>query len=440
MSESTQREASNQDIAVVLTEEPGCIMQLDITVPAETVKKRYKQAVKRISKEVSLPGFRKGRAPEALLVKNFGSHIEKEWKDQVNEVALQSSIELMDLHPLNSQSLQSLKVHGCSQDEGASLTARVECRPYLPAIDLKVLTPTEGEVREVTDKVMEEAIEDLMGLYTDLTPTADRPAQEGDFLTLNIDECAEEPKRLVTDGRFELAKGRAAQWMLEALEGKNVGDVVETTSRWEESSGGEEKDFTPKELKIEVTKIEEPKKPEDEEALAKRMGVEGAEKMRESIKADLTERFAREAEYESRTKLHDQLLESYSFDLPSSLVETERQVRIRNKIKGLKNQQASRDVILSLEKQIEGLVAQEVDRTLRIFFICQEIAKEIDLKVTQEDLIRLLNHQLTTVPQENRIIEEGMDPKDMRDRLMVQIVTDKVTDHIVSVVNGKAAE
>lgn len=435
MSETTQREVKNQKVSATITEEAGCIVSMDVTLAAEEVKACYAKAVKEISKEVSIPGFRKGKAPKQLLIKNYGTHIEREWKQKVSEALVTSSLEAAEVYPLSDESLQSMKLQSCSLEEGASAQLRVECRPNVPEIDLSQLTLAQPEKKQVTEEVMEEALSDLKDIYTDYEKV-DRPAQDADSLIVTIDQVSEPQRQLCKDARFELKEGRLSQWMIDVLMGKSAGDVVETPSSWDETTGVKEEEFKSSDLKIEVVSVEASNAPADEAALAERLGLENPDQLREKIKADLESRFENELQEEVRQNLQDQLLEKYPFDIPHSLVESERQVRIRNKIKGLKKQHASRDVILSLEKQIEELVAKEVDRFLHTFFICRQVAMQNEIEVTRDDLVRLFNHQMMMIPPEDRIIEEGMKPEELHDRLLAQVITQKAMNHIVSTVQG----
>lgn len=68
----------NENISMTLTREPFCRVHLDVIVTPKAVKASHHQAMRNINKEVSVPGFRKGKAPESMVLKNFGSHVEKE--------------------------------------------------------------------------------------------------------------------------------------------------------------------------------------------------------------------------------------------------------------------------------------------------------------------------------------------------------------------------
>ena len=426
-----QKELSNQDITLRVSEEPGCLVSLNISVSPGAVSKSYKKALKTINKQVSLPGFRKGKIPNELLIKNFEPSIDREWRDNVTQDAIEASMKLAELVPLNQEALRHLKLDSCSQEEGAEVSAKLETMPVVPTIEVETLKLKQTEAEEVTDEVLQSAINDLREIYTSFEEVTDRSAKEGDAVTITVEQTNEPQRQLCEDARFEIKEGKMAAWMRKLLIERSVGDVVEGSSEWEEDSGVAEDKFVKTDVKISISKIEQAAPPEDDAALATKMNLESVEQLHERIRDDLKQRYEREAKDELRKQLHDQILERYPFELPLSLVEAERQSRIRNKIKGLKRQNASRDVIIGLEKEIEGLVAQEVDQSLRIFFLLRKLADDAKIQISREEIVQLFNYQMLMVPEESRIIEESMKPEEMHDRLMAQLITQKVTDYLM---------
>ena len=74
MSQQEQQEPKvfeNNNFKISVQEEPGCLVKLNVFVSPEQTNKNYKLAVKKINKEVSVPGFRKGKAPDSTVIRKL---------------------------------------------------------------------------------------------------------------------------------------------------------------------------------------------------------------------------------------------------------------------------------------------------------------------------------------------------------------------------------
>ena len=92
----------NEFLTIDLVDEPGCVLKLDVIATPKTIAEAHKQAMTAVRKEVSLPGFRKGRVPEGLLNTHFAKAIEQEWKDHTLNISFQKALELTEKKPIKA--------------------------------------------------------------------------------------------------------------------------------------------------------------------------------------------------------------------------------------------------------------------------------------------------------------------------------------------------
>src|SRR5262245_27713561 len=109
----------NDRVRVEVRRRPGCIARLAVEMTPEAVKNAYEKAVRAIKKEVSIPGFRKGKVPEDIVKHNFSSAIAKEHKDTVLQLAFTESLALTGLKPFSKNSLLRSELKKYSVDTGA---------------------------------------------------------------------------------------------------------------------------------------------------------------------------------------------------------------------------------------------------------------------------------------------------------------------------------
>jgi len=117
----------------------GCKHTFDIQPTKEFLKSTYAEAVKAVNKEVSVPGFRKGKAPEAYIKANFKKAIDSEWKDITVNKAFSKAIDLTKVSPRNQESVENVKINDISLDGNTELHVKFESFPTIPDLKLSDL-------------------------------------------------------------------------------------------------------------------------------------------------------------------------------------------------------------------------------------------------------------------------------------------------------------
>ncbi|MHC4108173.1 MAG: trigger factor [Planctomycetota bacterium] len=133
--------------------------RLTITIPASTVDEKMREQMDTLASKAALPGFRRGKAPQKLLAKRFGTEVQSESKSQLIADAYTGVIEEHSLKPISEpepvESLDELEV-----EKGKPLTFAVEVE-VVPAFDLPDVAGLEltKPVFEVDDKAIDAELE-----------------------------------------------------------------------------------------------------------------------------------------------------------------------------------------------------------------------------------------------------------------------------------------
>src|SRR5690349_13470758 len=93
-STQSDRELKTERFHLKVVRKPHCMIEYDIECFEELTKEAYGKAVKAVSKEVSMQGFRKGRAPEELVIKHYTPQIEKQWQEEIANLAYKEAASL----------------------------------------------------------------------------------------------------------------------------------------------------------------------------------------------------------------------------------------------------------------------------------------------------------------------------------------------------------
>lgn len=155
-------------IVVELAHQPQSRVEATVTVRASWMPELAKAAYDKVRKQVSLPGFRKGKVPAALIEKQFGKAIEQEWKDIVCESALMHAISLTGVQAVRFELGRHLSVHPkhlTSRDEEAVIVYTFDVIPAAIEIEPKKLTVELPEKKAVDAAMIEEQINAMRTTY-----------------------------------------------------------------------------------------------------------------------------------------------------------------------------------------------------------------------------------------------------------------------------------
>ncbi len=422
----------------------GCRVIIEAEATPAAVEKAYKDAIKAINKQVSLPGFRKGKAPSEVIVERFEKYVDSQWRDNVIQNAFSDALKAADVMPLNRDAVEKPVVERCSREEGAKLRFELETQPVLPSIDPATLTFEEITPEPVEDEAVESMVHDMLVYHADFEDIEGRVVAAGDYVEVDIFELTEvhegdeegeagdNEKQVATDKRFEINEKKMALWMHKLLVGKNVGDSVEGMSEVDADATDEQKEsFVAHKFKITIKTLKKILLPELDDAFAKKVGANTVEDVRVNVRGRLEAEASMHAQDKMKNQALDALATAYDFDLPASLLEAERQERIKGRIRQLKEKGKSDEDIKAQESAIETEVAEETNKALRIYFLTRKIASDENISVTEEDIHHELLKQVWGLPLDQKTLQALTQDSGVTSRLAANILNDKVKAFLV---------
>ena len=199
---------SNDNISFEKETEANCKVKY-IAQPAKPLwDKARKQAVKKVAKDVSIPGFRKGKAPESIITKKYSTQVEQAAEQGLADLAFTECQKEARTPILHGNGNVSFHLDGEGDDKKMVFT--FESEPLVPAVDLSVFDLKNLKVEEVDEKRLGEEIDNVRSFYANWDQIEDRGVEEDDFVLLDIDDMDQDPllKYLMVQG----SKSRLARW------------------------------------------------------------------------------------------------------------------------------------------------------------------------------------------------------------------------------------
>ncbi len=377
----------NENVRFTVHHKPSCIVEFDIEAFEPLVANARKKAAKAVAKEVTLPGFRKGKAPEQLIMKNFAAAVDKEWQQEIANIAFPECLKLAKIPVLHADAKVSynFKSHSSS---GALLTIAFETEPKIPHIDPKLMQLKTIKRPDVNEEKINETIRQVQLFFANWHTVQDRPVQEGDFVLLDVDVIEETPSTpLFSSTRFEVTEKSMAKWMRELVLGKNTGDSVEGVSVPDADASTEDKEtLLPKKVRITILAVDTATVPALDDDFAKKLGVTTVDEMRKNI-TDLLHKQADAHVMEAeREQVSEFLLTQYPFDLPATLIEKETQFRFRQLQQHNDFMNYWNSLSAEERKKMIQTVYQQSEKAVRMFYLCRQIIADASIRISPADL------------------------------------------------------
>ena len=347
-------------------------VRLDIEVPFAELDSHIADAYKAISKQVNIPGFRKGKIPNTLIDQRFG-------RAYVLEEAINKSIPVFYAQAARENEVRVVgrpEVDLTELNEGnfIKFTVEVDIRPDVVLPDFSKLKVTVDD-SVATDAEIDEQVDGLRARFGTLT-ALDRAVQDGDFLS--VDLVARIDGVEVEDGiarniSYEAGSNRMIDGLDDAIRGMSAGESKTFATTLLGAHEGQTS-----EVEVTVHSVKERIRPElnDEfAALASEFDTLA------ELRADVVERMKRlkamEQGAQARDRLLEQLLETIEIPLPEGLVEEEIHAHLEGEGR-----------LEDAEHRAE--VNTEVRQSLKSSFLLDAIASAEKVEVTDAELSEYL--------------------------------------------------
>lgn len=353
--------------------------KVTVEVSYEELEPEMAKAYKEIAKQVNIPGFRKGHIPARVIDQRFGrGAVIEQVINQVLPDYLSQAIVENDLRPLTQPEIEVEEVPAAEGEPGGKLvfTATVGIVPNfdLPDLDNRAV---EVEAIEVSDEDIAVELDELRSRFATLK-NLDRPAENGDFLTLDITAKVDgEEIDSLADVSYELGSGSMLDGQDEALQGVVAGDERQFHSvvRGGEHAGADSV------IDVKVSAVKERELPEVDDDFAQMVSeFDTADELREDSAKQVREAKKGQQAVVARNLLLSQILDETEILLPEEVIEAETARRIEE----------------GADEEQRAEVRERVTTDIRRQILLDTLAEERAVQVDQQELIDFMMHTAQT--------------------------------------------
>lgn len=432
------QQLENSEVKFSVYRRPNCKIEFEVELFPHLVADARVKAIRSIAKEVTLPGFRKGKGPDALIVKNYPEAVDKKWQEVIADEAFRECEKLASIPILHKESRVVYKMKNHSLEKGAELTLTFETEPQVPTVDPKQFKPNPITRPEVNEEKVEETIRQTQLFFAEWEKVTNRPAEPGDFVILDVDVIEHDPaSRLFSNTRFEITPKSMAKWMRDLVIGLNAGESAEGVSVPDDDAKVEEKEaFQPKKVRVYLKAIEKASYPPLDDAFAERLGVKNVEDLKESILRLLNNQAEAHVKEGLREQVSAFLLEQYPFELPWTLIEKETQFRMRQLWQDPEFQKNWTDMSEEERRKTIQMISEQSGKAVRMFYLCRKIIADAHLSITSKDLPAAPTNALEALLNPAPYFLSQQDSETKQAEAYSRVVLEKAEDYIIANAEG----
>ena len=410
-----------------------------VTVPVADLTEKLEARIAEITPTLNIKGFRPGKVPTAHVRRLYGKALMGEVVEQTLSETTQKVITDNNLRPAGEPDLKPEGDLKAVIDGKADLAYELalDLMPEFTPVDAATLE-LKRPVYEPADAEVDEAVAELAKQNRTYEPRTGKTvkAKDGDMVV--IDFVGKLDGEAFTggtanDAELVLGSGQFIPGFEDQLVGAKPDSDVEVKVTFPENYqaanlAGKEAVF-----EVKVKEVKAPVETTPDDAFAERLGIENLEKLRELLKTNLAEQYARASRFKLKRALLDQLDAKHDFPLPPKMVEAEfasiwSQVQ-QDKAGGTLPQ----DDAEKTDEQLQAEYRKIAERRVRLGLVLAEVGRAENVQVTDQELAEAMRQEAMRYgAQAQQIFDLFRQNPNAQAQLRAPIFEDKVVDLIVS--------
>ena len=416
-----------------MSTELECERTISVQIPWELIAQFRELLINRVGRKTTLPGFRKGKAPLALLYRYYEPEVKESILEEIVPSVVAAEIQKRDLQVVYGPIVQQFEL---KEGEPARISALVEIVPNFELGDYRGLSATTLDL-EVSDELVAEELESMREHHASFQNLDPRPLRDGDFAFVSFESQTAEGETVVEKQEINVGVGQEAtpEEYSEALRGLSPGETAEFETTF--SDEYEDRNLAGLTLRTRFTVlgVRDRELPDLDDEFAKDVDsqFDSLEALRNAVSGYLQQQFDRIITDAVKEQLLNQLIAAHPMPLPfrrmvaragSGLEKVDQAALYR--YMGIESDDDEQRAFLEAlarhldpddsgsdipEEDLRDLLV-EVERALRADFILDRIAQVEEIAVspaeTDAEIARFAQeHQLTPEAAVQRLDQSG---------------------------------
>lgn len=412
------------------------MVKLVIEASAEEFEAGLNAAYNKNKNKISVPGFRKGKAPRKMIEQLYGSQIF--FEDAANEIIPDAYADAAKESGLDIVSQPKVSIEQLEAGKPFIFAAEVAVRPEVELGEYKGVEVTKADA-EVTDADVEEELKKVQDQNSRTVSVEDRAVKDGDMTVIDFEG-------FIDGEAFEGGKGENYPLTIgshsfidtfeEQMIGMNIGEEKELNVTFPEDYHAENLKGKPATFKVTVKEIKEKQLPELDDDFAQDVSdFDTLAEYKDDLKKKIAERKESEAKAKKESEAIEKVVEAAKMDIPQAMIDTQvnrmlEEFAMRLQQQGLSVEQYFQYTGMTADKIMEEMKPEAVKR-IKNSLVLEAVAKAENIEVSEEEFEAELQKMADMYKMEIEKIKEFMqdaEAKQMKDDIAIQ----KAVELIVS--------
>ena len=361
---------------------------LTIEVSPEEFDAALDKAFKKVSKDVQIPGFRKGKIPRKIFESRFG--VESLYQDAVDIVLPDAYVKAIEETGIEPIAQPDVDIENIQQGEKLVFIANVQVKPEVTLGEYKGLEVEEQSV-EVTDEDVDHEIEHQRQHHAELVVKEEGKVEEGDTVVMDFEGFLDGEAFDGGKGEnhsLEIGSGQFIPGFEEQLIGKEPGEETEIEVTFPEDYHAEELAGKKATFEVKIHEVKYKELPELDDEFAKDVDeeVETLDELKKKKKEELEAQRKQDAENQKRETLIEKASDNAQVDIPDAMVDTE----LDQMVKEFEQRLQMQGMTLEMYSQFSGQDENALKEQMR-----EDAAKRVKTNLTLEAIVNAENLEVS---------------------------------------------
>ncbi len=425
----------NIEMSVQVEKLEKSMAKLTIEVPAKELDLALDKAYKKNRNKIAMPGFRKGKAPRAMIEKMYGAEIFFEdaanilVPDAYEDAAKESGLEIV--------SQPEIAVEQIEKGQPFIFTATIAVKPEVTLGEYKGIE-VESKEAGVTDEEIEEEINKVRENNSRMITIEDRAVEDGDTVTIDFDGYVDGEQfegGMAEDYSLVIGSHTFIDNFEEQLIGKNIGDDVEVNVTFPDQYQAEELRNKEALFKVKINAIKMKELPDADDEFAQEVSdFDTLDEYKEDLRKKLLENKEAALKREKEEEVVGAIIENAQMDIPDPMVNAQTQQMTQEFAQRLQSQGLSLEQYMQLtgmtpQKMLEELKPQALKR-IQSRLVLEAVVAAENIEASEEDFDKEIENMAEMYNMEADKLRDLVG-EDEKEQIRMDIAVQKAVDFVV---------
>ncbi|MCG6870872.1 MAG: trigger factor [Gammaproteobacteria bacterium] len=401
----------------------GLERRMTVAIPADRLESLVSDRLKRLSREVRMPGFRPGKVPLKVVEAKFGASVVQEAAGELIRSSLAEALGREGLQPAGGPQVEPRTV---ARGQDLEYTAVFEVMPQFSASDIagaRIERPSAKVEETDIDRTLETMRQQRM-----VFEPVERAAATGDRVKMDFTGRLEGEAfegGSATDFTVVVGSGRLVEDFDRQLAGRKAGEQAQLDVAFPADYPGTELAGRTVQFEVHITEVAEGKLPEISEDFARALGVEDGNisTLRAEIRSNLSRELEDRVRAQTRDRVMDALLERHPIDVPRAMIDGE----IDNLMKFSQAMFAGRQAPTD-----RSLFEEQARRRVSLGLIMSEMARSNDIRPDQERIQQTLERMAESYDKPDEFKKWQMSDDRRRNEIEAMTLEEMLVEHLLA--------